>query len=203
MPLDQSTPIHAGTPYFMGEHALVKFSSGEQGFGPETYWLVDKKMHTVRPFESHEALQNAFGAGYDQAMQHMATVIAPNVSSEGDVTDGVLKGFNILSPDYSIKEDGTSKKLQFSPHQLKQRYGKPIDMNSEGLATEVVDGLIEHLKKQQHKTGITPAFLDGLKKDHHLMAFYISAMAYGKYHLSDVYHDISHRFHAENKENKG
>lgn len=193
-------PIQEGTPYFMGDHALIRFShGGEDGYGPSTYWLVSKGDHTIRPFESEKALQGAFGNGYDQAMQHVMLITPPAVSQDGEISDGVLKGFNILSPEYAIKEDGTAKKLHFSPHQLKQRYGKPIDANAEGLAAEAIDGFLNLLKQKAADTGITTNFINGLKQDHQLMAFYISAMAYGGYALTDIYTDISRRFKRENK----
>lgn len=201
-PTPNASPVHSGTPYFMGEHALIRFSSGESGYGPETYWLADKKTHTLRPFESETALRNAFGEGFDTAMKHVVTVKSPTVNPSGEITDGVLNDYNILSPEYSIKEDGSSKKLRFSPHQLRSRYGKPIDMNAEGIATEAVDGFLNLLKGKQSETGINAAFLNELKQDTHLMAFYISALAYGGYTLSDIYTDISRQFKQKNSGNK-
>lgn len=194
-----SVPIHNGAPYFMGDHALVKFSSGEDGFGPSTYWLVDKTNHTIRPFESQKALEAAFGDNFQEALGHVVTVVPPTVDPEGGIMDGVLKDFNILSSDYAVKEDGTSKYLHFSPHQLKSRYGKPINSHGEALATEAIDGFLNLLKSKESSTGISSNFINQLRQDHHLMAFYISAMAYGGYSLSDIYSDISRRFHSENK----
>lgn len=190
----QPQPVHSGHPYFMGDHALIKFTSGEEGHGPETYWLADKSNHTLRPFESEAALQKAFGDGYQDAMDHVVSLVPPTISSDGEITDGVLHDFNILSPDYAIREDGTAKKLHFSPHQLKGRYGKAIDQNAEGLATEAVDGFLGILKNKAHLTKIPPSFINELRRDHQLMAFYISAMAYGGYSLHDIYADISRRF---------
>src|ERR1035437_6170684 len=164
-----SSPINDGRPYFMGDYALIRFSSGEEGFGPEVYWLVDQSNHTIRPFESHMALDAAFGQDLQTALQ------------------------------YAIKEDGTSKPMDFSPHQLKGRYGKPIDEKSESKATDIVDGFLEKLKNNEGMTHIPPAFISKLKSDAKLMAFYISALAYGEYTLGDIYSDISHRYHSSPK----
>lgn len=188
-------PVSDGTPYFMSGHALIKFSGGEDGVAPETYWLVDQSNHTIRPFESHMALDAAFGQDLETALQNAVTVTPPNLDQQGDVTDGVLAGFTILGPEYAVKEDGTSKPLHFSSHQLKGRYGKPIDEGIEHLATEAVDGFLGLLKTNEDKTNIPGTFIAKLKGDHQLMAFYISAMAYGGYNLGDIYSDIRKRFH--------
>ena len=189
-----SAPIGEGNPYFMGDEALIRFSSGEEGYGPSVYWLVNKKDHTIRPFESDMALDAAFGDDLKAALQNAVTIAPPVMDPSGNITEGVLADFSLLGPEYAIKEDGTSKPLSFSPHQLKGRYGKSIDENAEGMGTEVIDGFLELLKKNEDKTKIPANFINKLKNDSQLMAFYISAMAYGEYSLSDVYSDISQRF---------
>jgi hypothetical protein len=188
-------PVQDGKPYFMGGEALIRFSSGEEGFGPETYWLADQSNHTIRPFESHMALDAAFGDGLQEALQNAVTVTPPKIDSNGDIVDGVLEGFSILGPEYAIKEDGTSKHLDFSPHQLKSRYGKPINESVEGLATEVLDGFLGLLKNNEDKTDIPAAFINKLMEDQKLMAFYISALAYGEYTMGDIYSDVARRYH--------
>jgi hypothetical protein len=198
MPQSNPTPIQDGNPYFMGSHALIRFSTGEEGFGPDTFWLVDKQDHTIRPFESEMALDAAFGEDLEKALQNAVTIVPPQVDQQGNITEGVLADFSLLGPEYAIQEDGTTKPLSFSPHQLKSRYGKPIDENAEGTATEVVDGFLNLLQKNEQKTNIPANFINQLKNDQQLMAFYISAMAYGNYTLRDVYADISKRF--RNKE---
>ncbi len=192
------SPIQDGNPYFLGNHALIRFSSGEGGFGPEVYWLVDKEDHTIRPFESDMALDAAFGDDLKIALENAVIIAPPMVDQDGEITDGVLADFSLLGPEYAIKEDGSTKKTSFSSYQLKGRYGKPIDENLEGLATEAVDGFLNLLKTNEKKTNIPATFISELKRDSKLMAFYISAMAYGNYTLSDIYSDISQRFY--NKE---
>jgi hypothetical protein len=189
-----TTPVNDGAPYFMGDHALIQFSRSEEGMSPQTFWLVDKSNHTIRPFESHMALDAAFGSDLQSALQNSVTVTPPMMDSEGNVTEGVLKDFSILGPEYAIREDGTSKALHFSNHQLKSRYGKPIDTKAEALATEVLDGFLNLLKSNEAKTGIPAKFINEMRADSKLMAFYISSMAYGDYTMADIYSDISHSF---------
>ena len=62
-------PIQDGNPYFLGDHALIKFSNGEGNYGEDTYWLVDKENHTIRPFESDMALDAAFGEDLETALK--------------------------------------------------------------------------------------------------------------------------------------
>ena len=195
----EPTPIQDGTPYFMGDQALIKFSGGESGLGPQTYWLVDKENHTIRPFESYMALSAAFGEELEEALNNTVVVNSPTIDADGEITDGILADFTVLGPEYSIKEDGSSKHLAFSSHQLKSRYGKPVDEGVESLATDVLDGFLGLLKSNEMKTGVSGQFLEQLKGDNKLMAFYISALAYGDYTLQDIYSDISRRFHSSKK----
>lgn len=199
-PQMNSMPVYNGSPYFMGDHALVTFSTGEDSYGHKTYWLVDKKDHTIRPFESETALKNAFGEGFQTAMRNMVTIVPPNVDEEGLITDGVLKDFDILSADYSIKEDGTGKKLPFSAHKLRTRGGKAVNEKGEGIAVEILDGFLSKLKQNSAKVGIESGFIDKLKQDSKLMAYYVSSLAYDNATLSDIYNDILERSQEESNQ---
>ena len=190
---ENSIPVSGGSPYFLGDNALVQFSSGDNPNEPVTHWLVDKSNRTLRPFESDGALQNAFGEQYPLAVRNVVKVAPPTLDESGGITDGVLRDFNILGPEYAIKEDGTTKNVEFSPHQLRGRYGKPIDENAEGLATEAVDGFLNLLRSKSGSTNLDPNFINKLRQDQQLMAFYVSALAYGGYTLSDLYKDIVQR----------
>jgi len=194
-PIESTTPVHDGKPYFMGDHALIKFSNGASGNGPEVYWLVDKDSQTLRPFESSMAMDAAFGKDLEEALKHVVVVAHPTIDSNGDIKTGVLKGFSVLDPEYSIKEDGSSKYLHFSPHHLRQRYGKPIHQENEDKATRALDHLLKTMKDSEHKSHIPPSYIEKIKRDHRLMAFYVSALAYGEYTLGDIYSDISHKYH--------
>jgi hypothetical protein len=183
----ENNPIDSGRPYFMGPHAIIKFSGGEEGYGPEVFWLVDKENHTIRPFESHMALDAAFGDGLQEALSKVVTISQPKIDNNGDIKEGVLADFNILGPEYSIKEDGTSKPLHFSPHQLRSRYGKPVNEEAETKAEREVDNLLNELGRNENGSEMTAKFINGLRKDHQLMAFLISAHAYGGYDKNDIH----------------
>lgn len=191
-------PVQDGSPYFLGDEALIRFS-GEGENVPVTFWLVNKNDHTIRPFESHMALDAVFGSDLPDALQNVATIAPPQVDEEGNVMDGVLADFTVLGPEYAIKEDGTSQPMDASPHQLKSRYGKGIDENAEGTATEVLDGFLNRLKGEESQSGIPATFIDQQRNDEKMMAFYISALAYGEYTLGDIKADIAQRFNQTGK----
>jgi len=197
MPYSMS-PVNDGMPYFMGDYALIQFAS-EDAMTSQTYWLVDKGDHTLRPFESEMALDAAFGDQLQEALQNAVTVTPPNIDSEGEITSGVLEGFTILGPEYAIKDDGSTKELDFSSYQLKNRYGKPINESLEDMAAEAMDGFLSILKDNESKTDVPSKFISGLMNDQRLMAFYISALAYGDYTLNDIYADIKRRLRNSNK----
>jgi len=192
--MENKYPIQDGKPYFMGDEALIKFSSGEEGLSAGTYWLVNKKDHTIRPFENHMALSAVFEEDVEKALNNAVTVSQPMIDDDGEISDGVLADFTLLGPEYEIREDGSAKPLHFSTHQLKGRFGKPVNEKAEEKASTELDGFLTMLKDNEDKTGIPPAFIDGLKEDEKLMAFYVSSMAYGKYTLKEIYSDIGKTF---------
>lgn len=192
-----SNPIHEGKPYFLGDFALIRFAGGEGGFGPEVYWLVNKEDHSIRPFESYMALDTVFGDKLEDALKRVVVIESPTLDSNNDIIDGVLTDFSVLGPEYMIKEDGTTEPLEFSSYQLKGRYGKPIDENQELLAERAVDGLLNSLEKGDSK--ITPGFINKLRRDNQLMAFYIASIAYGGYSKDFVHADILRRFNKSKK----
>ena len=77
---------------------------------------------------------------------------------------------------------------------MKGRYGKPVDQNSENMASEVLEGLLNILKKNADETGVPVDFINEIKEDDRLMAFYISALAYGEYTMERIFSDIKHSF---------
>jgi len=189
---EEQSPVQDGNPYFLGDEALVSFS--DVGNGVANYWLVNKKDYTIRPFETNESLTAVFGEETPEAIRNAVKVTTPKIDAEGDITEGVLSDFTILSPEYSIKNDGSAKALHFSPRQLKGRYGKPIDQKSENMASEVLEGLLNILKKNAGETGVPVDFINDIKEDDKLMAFYISALAYGEYTMEKIFSDIKHSF---------
>lgn len=197
---NNTSPIRDGKPYFLGKHALIKFSEGEEGLGPDVFWLLDKEDHTLRPFESNMALDAAFGKDLQEALSNVVMVSPPQIDSNGDIKEGVLADFNILGPEYSIKEDGTSKPLQFSPHQLRGRYGKPVNEDGEVQAERELDNLLNKMSRNESGSAITAKFINKLKKDNQLMAFFIGAMAYGGYSIDDIKTEIIRNFHQSKEE---
>ena len=188
------TSVSDGNPYFMGDFALIKFSGTEEGYDKGTYWLLDKNDHTIRPFESHMALDKAFGESLEEALNNTMIISPPETDSSGDIKSGILNNFTILGPEYAIKDNGNAKPLHFSNHTLQQRYGKQIDQKTENMATEILDGFLELLKNNEDKTNIPKKYIESLKNNERLMAFYISAIAYGDYTLDDIFLDIKHDF---------
>ena len=193
MQQENSSPIQDGTPYFLGDEALVKFAT-DSNQGTKQYWLVSKKDRTVRPFESNDAIRTAFGDQTKEAVSNAMKITTPKVDADGEIIEGVLDGFSILEPEYSIRSDGSAKPLHFSSYQLKNRYGKPVDEKAETIATEVLDGLLNLLKKDEEQAGVPAEFIDEIKEDDKLMAFYVSALAYGKYTMEGIHSDIVHSF---------
>lgn len=172
--------VSGGKPYFLGLHALVKFSSGLDSEGPSVFWLVDKGDKTLRPFESETALKNAFGEGYDTAMQHVVHLAHPKIDSSGDILDGALKGFSLLDADYAIREDGTAKEQEFSNHHLRNRYGKAVDVKAEEQAARTLEHVFKTMKERDSKE-IPPSEIEKIKGDGRRVAFLLNAIAYGKY----------------------
>ena len=187
-------PVENGRPYFIGQHALIKFSNGTDGYDSSVYWLVDKENHTIRPFESHDALAKAFGEGLNDAISKVVTVTPPQVDSNGAIKDGILADFDILDPEYSIREDGTAKPLDFSPHQLRSRYGKPIDEQKEISAEREIEKILDSFKPTGSRNDIPQSFIKNLRNNHRQMAFYISSLAYGEYSPQHVYNDILDKY---------
>jgi hypothetical protein len=164
-----------------------------------TFWLVNKEDHTIRPFEDLMALDAVFGENTEKALKNVVKVSTPIIDEDGEIAEGVLANFTILGPEYTITSDGTSKPLHFSTYQLKHRFGKPINERAEDKAVESLDGFLTILKDNEDRTGIDKAFIDKIKEDDKLMAFYVSCMAYGKYTLKEIYSDIIQTFKESTK----
>lgn len=188
----QKPTVSGGKPYFMDKLGLVQFTSPEEGYGTDVYWLADSQDKTLRPFESETALQAAFGPGFEEAKANCVHLSPPTIDESNDIMDGVLTGFSILGPEHTIKEDGKIKKVEFSSHTLKKRYGKAVDPQKEDKAVRALEAFLNKLKSSSDKK-IAPQFIDNLMQDDKVMAFFINALAYGNYTLSDVYSDILRR----------
>lgn len=130
------------TPFFVGDHALVKITS-PQNPSSGTLWLVDKKLKVLRPITSENDLQNMF-EDPNAAMNSIVTL-----SSQALGPNGPLAGFTPLGADKGIQQDGSMPNIEFSPDQLSRRYGKPQDIAEENRSIAILDGLLGHLNSQQ------------------------------------------------------
>ena len=200
-PLQQTparpAPITDGSPYFFGDHALITFSSGEEGYSPDTYFLVDKVSHTIIPFVDEQSLQAVFGEDFDQAKQSAVSVATPNVSDDGSITGGIFNSYHILGPEYAIQPDGSAKKADFSPYDISRRYDKPVDDQKEQTSLRGLEDLLNKIKEVGDQSGVSAAFIDKVMRDQKLIAFWLNALSYGDYQVSDVWADIQRRAQME------
>ena len=178
----------SGRPYFLGSHGLIKFSDGVDGESPSIYWLVSEKDHTIRPFESDAALTAAFGPGVEEAKSKCVHVAHPSISSNGEIADGVLKGYEILDSEHAVHEDGSALPMDVSLHQLKKRYGKPINSASEEKAVNMLDNLLSSLSAGQD--GISAAAVEKIKRNERFCAHLINSLSYGGYSIQDCKKEI-------------
>ena len=171
-------------PLFVHQYSIVKFANDPNGSAEgdaSTVWLLDSQNKVLRPFMSMQALQNTFA----DPQAAMASIITLPVTD----LDGPLKGFDLKTGDYGIKDDGTMKPLDVTRTDLQQRYGQTQDTKAETTAFSVLDGFID-LLKQDTNNGISSQYLDKVLGNKDLIAKYINAMAYGSYTPSDVYRDM-------------
>lgn len=175
----------SGTPYFKGDYALVKVM-GVDGYDSNTVWLVDVKDKTMRPFESSQALAKFYGMNPQEMGQYINNVDS-SIFSQGNA----LSGFTPLGFEYAIRSDGKAKAYSGDASTLSLRYGNPnYDENLEMAMTSGLDGFMDILK---NTPGMSASTLSKIGKDQSLMAYYISALAYGGYTLGDIYKDIKRR----------
>ena len=102
---------------------------------------MDQKRKILRPFESEEALQNAFED--PEAAQKAIITLSPKELGQG----GALEGFKMMGNAQGIKGDGSMEDIEFSPAQISKRYGQPSDPAGENKALSILDGLFSNLMK--------------------------------------------------------
>ena len=176
-------PTSGGTAYFTGGQSLIQIPDAYGGTAGGSIWLVDPTSKTVRPFASQQAFESAYAGDLANAKASIQQIHSTDLG-EG----GLLSGFHLLDHSFAIQPDGNAKTLDASPSQLQARYGKAKDTKSEQLASTSVGGFINSLQKEN--SGISKGFLDGVKNNPSKVAFYINALSYGGYTLSDVYRDM-------------
>lgn len=130
------------TPFFVGDHALVRIISPNNP-NSGTLWLVEKKKKILRPILSEKALENAF-EDPEEAMKSIVTL-----SSQALGPGGPLEGFTPLDGEKGMKEDGSMDDVEFSPAELQNRYGKPEDLQGENNAISMLDGVMGKVGTQQ------------------------------------------------------
>jgi hypothetical protein len=174
-------PDNGTTPHFMGNTALIQVA----GY-PGTY-LVDNSTKTIRAFASDQALTNAIP---NVDARHIVTVPASYISPGGMLSSD--QGYQLLTNEYAIKEDGTFQSLPASNAQLQARYGQSVDQNAEQDAYLLLDGIMGGVRDNPNG-GLPASFIDTLKTDKSALAFMISAIAYGGYTPGDVYSEMKRR----------
>lgn len=180
-PGSQLTPS-MGNAYFPNDFALVKIV-GQDGYDSNIVWLADVASKTLRPFSDTRALETVYGMPLDQLQSHINYVGADSFTR-----GGVLGGFQPLSAEYAIKKDGSGRALDYSSVSLSSRYGQGINESGELKSYQALDGFLSLLKSQDGK--VSDSQVNNVLNDPNAMAFYISALAYGGYTLSDVYSDM-------------
>lgn len=180
---EQAPGSPTGTPYFMGDYALVKFA------GQNQTWLLDTKTQTIRPFQSDQALAAVYG-------QNMAAVQAATqtISSDMLAPGGLLGGYEMLPSSYAIKNDGTAPEWTgATSSQLAARYGYPENLPAYEQDAHMLLGGFMNTISTNGGSGISPNTINTINADPNAIGFYISALAYGGYTLNDIYRDLKRR----------
>ena len=131
----QETPKAQGKPIFVGKSALVRLVNGED-INTATIWLVDPANKTLRPFVSEEQFDKFF----DNPQQALKAVVT--LSSDELSAGGILDGYKVLDSSYGINPDGSMKDVSFSPSQLQDRYGQPLNEPGEQKSVQIMDQLL-------------------------------------------------------------
>lgn len=180
----------SGSAYPLGDYSLVRFKDlGPAGYmSDQQIFLLDNTNRSLRPFQNMAALQNFFDGEVDpdKIVVRPATDLAPG----GPLGSNAGKpGYQLLGSEYAIQSNGTARKLDYSISQLSERYGAPVNEETEHTMYMSLKGAL----KMFEDDGIDSNQIAKIKKDKELMAFYISAMTYGGYSLGDIYSDIKKR----------
>lgn len=131
----------SASPFFIGDHALVRISNPNNP-QVKTLWLVDAKKKILRPILSDKAFENAF----EDPLEAVKSII--DVSSKELGPGGSLEGFKPLQGSKGIMDDGTMEDIPFTEGQLQNRYGQASDPAAENRAITMLDGLVGKLKSK-------------------------------------------------------
>lgn len=139
---DMSGGDQPATPFFIGDHAVVRITN-QNNPNASTIWLVDAKKKVLRPFMSEKAFENAF-EDPEEAQKAVVTISTKELGP-----GGVLDGFKPLQGTQGVNDDGSMDPIEFSPAQLQRRYGKPSDPTAENKSLSMLDGILGTMGNQQ------------------------------------------------------
>jgi hypothetical protein len=138
---DMSGGDQPQTPFFIGDHAVVRITNQDNP-NNSTIWLIDVKKKVLRPFMSEKAFENAF-EDPEEAQKSVITI-----STKELTPGGVLDGFKPLQATQGVNDDGSMEPIEFSPSQLQNRYGKQSDPNAENKTLSMLDGFLGSMSNQ-------------------------------------------------------
>ena len=130
------------TPFFIGDHAVVRITN-QTNPNNSTIWLVDVKKKVLRPFMSEKAFENAF-EDPEEAQKSVITISTKELGP-----GGVLDGFKPLQSTQGVNDDGSMDPIEFSPAQLQKRYGKQSDPIAENKSLSMLDGVFGTMGGQE------------------------------------------------------
>jgi len=135
---DGSTAV---TPFFVGESAVVKITNPNNPQS-STLWLVNPKRKILQPFISEEAFKNAFE---DPAEAEKSII---TLSSQALGPGGALEGFSPLQGEKGVNNDGSLGEVEFTPNELRNKYGKQDDPAGENKSLSMLDGIFGQIGNQ-------------------------------------------------------
>lgn len=148
---DQKEPQipQKSTPVFIGKSALVRLVNAEDQ-NTSSLWFIDSTNKTLRPFMDESKFDDMF----DNPQEAQKAVVTLSSNELGD--GGILQDYEVLDNEYGIEPDGKMKPIDFSSHQLGQRYGQPVDEVSETKAVSALDQLFSAMGEQPQQQGGDP-----------------------------------------------
>jgi len=150
MPNELPKQPSKGTPIFIGKSALIRLVN-ESDQDSTSLWLVDSTNKTLRPFMDESQFDNLFDNPAEA--QRAVVKLSSNELGEG----GILEDYEVLNNEYGIGPDGSMKEIEFSPYQLGQRYGQPVDDGAENKAVSALDKLFSSMGAPMDEAPETPA----------------------------------------------
>jgi hypothetical protein len=176
---------------------FVKFSTDPDGTGPlntTTLFWVNPTTKKIIPIVSEQAFQTAFGKSF--ADSDIQTITVDYLGANGSL--GTNAGYTLVPLDQGIT--GTSSDAVYNiPTEkidtttLGSKYGKAA-LSTDDLtkAMSTLDGFMDQIVQDQN-FGVSSATINAIKSDPSQVAFYLNALAYGGYTLSNVASDLKRK----------